>query len=298
MTMRIMISDKQTEELDVLGIRLTNLRSYAHAVDSIVGRIQRAQKTFCVAINPEKIYRAQSDPALRALMDSADVHICDGIGAKMAARVLHGTRVGRITGVQLFFRLMARAEQTGLGVFLLGASAESNKGACKKLCEIHPRLRIVGTQDGYFENDEEVVRRINTSGADMLFVAMGSPRQEEWIVQHRGTIKAPYCMGIGGTLDVVSGRVTWAPKIFRKTGTEWLYRLVTEPRRWKRQLVLPRFALLILKARVLPSRYQRQPAIQHEPIPLAGCEIGSNKCHSGSDGNSCAEGNDVSESIR
>lgn len=245
-----MVSDNKNKNLDLFGVPLTNLKSYSHAVDNIVERIRQSRKTFCIAINPEKIYRSQNDAELMALINSANFHICDGVGAAVAAKILLAKKISRITGVMLFIYLMARAEQEGLKVFLLGASPESNEGACRKLKEMHPGLKVVGRQDGYFDNDSEVIRQINDSRADMLFVAMGSPRQEEWIAQHRDAIDAPYCMGVGGTFDVVSGRVKWAPAIFRKTGTEFLYRLIKEPKRWKRQLVLPKFAFIVLKARV------------------------------------------------
>ena len=108
--------------------------------------------------------------------------------------------------------------------------------------------------DGYFDDDQQVIETINSNGTDMLFVAMGSPKQEYWIAKHEDTIKASFFMGIGGTLDVISGHAKWAPKVFRKTGTEFLYRLIIEPKRWRRQLVLPRFALMILKERLFSSQ--------------------------------------------
>lgn len=244
----------EQSSLGILGVPLTRLDSYAHAVECLVERIHNRQKTFCVAINPEKIWRSQSDESLRQLINLADFHICDGVGAAIAARVLHGERVGRITGVQLFLDLIAAAETHSLKVFLLGASSESNAGACRGLQEDHPRLQIVGNQDGYFQDTDEMVARINATMADMLFVAMGSPRQERWIAENRERINAPLCMGVGGTFDVVSGKSRWAPAIFRRTGTEFLYRLVWEPTRWRRQVVLPLFALRVLVARASPAK--------------------------------------------
>lgn len=244
-----MLMNEELHRFDLLGVPITALESYQHAEDSIVERVRDRQKTFCVAINPEKIYRSQSDSELMNLLNSADFHICDGVGTVIAIRILNGQKIARVTGVQLFYNLMARAEKEGLKVFLLGAKPESNEGTYRKLKKMHPFLQIVGRQDGYFKDDEQVVKQINDSGADMLFVALGSPRQEKWINKHRQQIKASYCMGIGGTLDVVSGNVKWAPKVFRKTGTEFLYRLICEPRRLKRQLVLPKFMLLVLRAK-------------------------------------------------
>lgn len=237
-------------QLDLMGISITMFTSYRDAENRIIERIRSRQKTFCAAINPEKIYRAQTEPALKELLNSADIHLCDGIGAKMAIRILHGKKVVRITGVQLFFNLIARAEAEGLRVFLLGASLTSNEGAFHTLRRMYPTLKIAGRQDGYFKDDSEVIRRINESGTDMLFAAMGSPRQEQWIAEYRDVIEAPFCMGVGGTFDVVSGNARWAPRFFRKTGTEFLYRLICDPRRIKRQIVLPMFAIKVLSAKL------------------------------------------------
>lgn len=239
--------------LDIVGIPVSALESYAHAEDWIVHRVRQGQKTFCVAINPEKIHRAQTDGEFKELINAANFHICDGVGTAIATRLLHGAKIARITGVQLFLNLMSRAEKEGMRVFLLGADSASNEGACSKLEAIHPNLEIAGRQDGYFKDDMEVVQRINDSGADMLFVGMGSPTQESWIAKYRHAIRASLCMGVGGTFDVLSGKVKWAPSIFRKTGTEFLYRLLRDPKRWRRQLVLPQFAWSVLRTRFVTS---------------------------------------------
>lgn len=256
-----------TRQLDILGVRISLFRSYRHAVDMIVERIILGEKTFCIAINPEKIYRAQKDIALRELLNLADLPICDGVGAVLAARLLHRRKIARITGVQLFLHLMQVAEDHKLGVYLLGASAESNAQACLNLLAKHPRLRIVGSGDGYFLDDREMVNQINASDADMLFVAMGSPRQEKWIATHRHEIRAPFCMGIGGTLDVVAGRVAWAPAICRRTGTEFLYRLFKEPRRWRRQSCYPWFVLKVLSSKAAQiAHFPDTPGRRHDEV--------------------------------
>ena len=244
---------KQKQAYDLFGIPLTNIDSYAEAAESIVARVRETRKTFCVAVNPEKIYRAQKDLELKRLINTADFHICDGVGAAIAVKLLYGTSIGRVTGVQLFYNLMAKAASERLSIYLLGASPASNSGAVKALQEKHPELKIAGYRDGYFDDDQEVISSINASGADMLFVAMGSPRQEKWISSYRNQIDAPYCMGVGGTFDVVSGNVKWAPKIFRKTGTEFLYRLVCDPRRLKRQACYPVFMMKVVKARLFKN---------------------------------------------
>ncbi|MBN1512551.1 MAG: WecB/TagA/CpsF family glycosyltransferase [Phycisphaerae bacterium] len=245
-------------DIRILGVALSPLAGPEDALAGIRGNIDAQRKTYAVAVNPEKICAAQNDPRLRDVLNAADLRLCDGIGAALAARLLYGQALPRVTGVSLFFRLVAAAAENGWRIFLLGASKESNDAACRKLTADHPALRIAGHRDGYFEDDSAVIDQINASGADVLFVALGSPRQEFWIAEHRERIEAPFCMGIGGTLDVVSGKAKWAPALFRKTGTEWLYRLIREPRRWRRQLALPRFAWRVLKARLTPTPPSRQ----------------------------------------
>lgn len=235
------------QALPVMGVHITPFSGYQHAVETIKGLISAGTKAFSVAINSEKIYRSQYDKQVKDLLNQAEICICDGIGAALAVRILHGKRIGRITGVSLFFELIRASAENNWKIFLLGASPESNKLACEKLLQDHPGLQIVGRQDGYFRNSAEVIQRINESEADLLFVAMGSPKQEIWITENRGQIDASFCMGVGGTYDVVSGKVKWAPAFFRKTGTEWLYRLLKEPKRWRRQLALPKFVWLLLR---------------------------------------------------
>jgi len=232
--------------VEVLGTPITCFCSYEHVTEFIVQRVRADKKTFCVVINPEKVCFARRDPSFAAIVRQGHIHICDGIGTAIAVRWIAGWRIPRITGVDLFFRLVEAAERERLSVFLLGAKPEVSQCATDVLRKRYPRLQITGARDGYFTDASEVVRQINASGADMLFVALGSPRQEQWLGQHLNAIRVPFCMGIGGSLDVLSGRVRRAPEFFQKTGTEFLYRLVCEPQRWRRQSILPRFAVKVM----------------------------------------------------
>lgn len=233
--------------LPLMGVKVTPFAGYEHAIDVVSTLLTSGKKAFSVAINPEKIYRASYDPQVRNLLNQAEICICDGIGTALAVRVLHGRKMERITGVSLFFALIKAAAQRQWKVFLLGAAPDVNEAAAEKLLEDYPGLKIVGRQDGYFQDSAAVVSAINDAGAQLVFVAMGSPRQEIWITENRDKLNAPFCMGVGGSFDVVCGKVEWAPAFYRKTGTEWLYRLVKEPKRWKRQLALPKFLWLLGK---------------------------------------------------
>jgi len=207
-----------------------------------------------VAINPEKVCYARGDATFHDIVRGATFHICDGSGTAAAVRILWGVSIPRITGIDLFLRLLALAEEEKLGVFLLGTRPETIRLARDALLRMHPRLRCAGCRDGYFRDDESpsIVEEINASKADMLFVALGSPKQERWIARYRSQLEAPFCMGVGGSFDVLSGRVMRAPRVFRSTGTEWLYRLAREPSRWRRQRALFGFALDVLKQRFRP----------------------------------------------
>ena len=181
-----------------MSLQVTPFESYRHACACVEGLIGLGQKAYSVAINPKKIYQACHDRKLAELINSAQICICDGIGAVLAVRVLHGRALTRITGVALFFELVKKAAEKGWKVYLPGASPESNQGACEVLLANNPGLKIVGRHDGYFDDSGKVIKDVNRSGADILFVALGSPKQEQWIAKHREAIDAPFCMGGGG----------------------------------------------------------------------------------------------------
>jgi len=237
--------------IDVMGVSVVPFESYEHAIECIEQMIESGQKSFWVAINPIKIYQSWHKPDLRDILQLMDIGFCDGVGVSVTSRLLRGQSIKRVTGCGLFFRLISLASRKDWGVYMLGASAESNAAARSALQKTYPGLRIVGWQDGYFDDSDKVVENINSSGADLLFVAMGSPRQEQWIQRHRQDIAASFCMGVGGSFDIASGRLRRAPKFFRMTGTEFLFRLMMEPRkRLPMQKVLFAYSLRVIRAKL------------------------------------------------
>ncbi len=233
------------DSIPILGIPVTPFKSYEDAVKSVRDRIHHGHKTICMAVNPDKIYQAKRDPKLKAILDSANIRICDGIGVVFAAWFLNRKRIFRCTGIDLFSKLLRTSIQEEWKVFLLGASPESNEGTYNKIIEQYPNLQIVGRHDGYFKDSEEIIKDINSSGADLLFVAMGSPRQEIWMIENFQRLNISFCMGLGGTFDVISGATKRAPRIFRRTGTEFIYRLLSNPG-WKNKVRLKRGLIRIL----------------------------------------------------
>ncbi|MGI6657063.1 MAG: WecB/TagA/CpsF family glycosyltransferase [Desulfobulbus sp.] len=202
------------------------------------------------ASNPEKNFSVPKDPELYQCYQKADLLLPDGIGVVLAARLLHGVRLQRIPGSEFVFDLCALAEEGGYPLFVYGAREEVNRRSVELLQQRYPRLRIAGRADGYVaEADmEALVERINASGAAILFLALGSPRQERWFATHKDRLTTVRVVqGIGGTLDTIGGTVRRAPEFWCRHNLEWLYRLLAEPRRIKRQKVLPLFALRVCR---------------------------------------------------
>lgn len=197
------------------------------------------------AINPEKIVQAGADPALLEAVRGGALLIPDGSGAVLAARLGGLKGVPRVTGADLMPELCALAAIRGYPVFLFGARAGVAEQAAQALREQLPGLKVAGCHDGYVPPDRQsaLIDHINASGARLLFVALGSPAQELWI--HANLAKLPavsVCQGVGGTFDVLAGRVRRAPVAWRKAYLEWLYRLLREPARIRRMPRLLGFA--------------------------------------------------------
>jgi N-acetylglucosaminyldiphosphoundecaprenol N-acetyl-beta-D-mannosaminyltransferase len=204
------------------------------------------------AVNPEKNYSVPRDSGLHKVFSQADLLIPDGIGVVMAARVLHRVRLKRVPGVELMDEICRLSARKGYRVFMYGAKEEVSSMAVEVLLKRYPSLKIVGRANGYVSQEEMpgLIERINSSGAQVMFLALGSPRQENWFASCRDKLESVrVCQGIGGTLDTIAGTVKRAPKWWCRNSLEWFYRLLCEPSRIRRQKVLPLFAWQVLKAK-------------------------------------------------
>lgn len=224
------------------------------ALDLVADFVEKGERVHTVfASNPEKNFSVPKDRLLYEIFREADMLIPDGIGMVFAARILHKAKISRVPGCELMQKTCAMAAKKGYSVYLYGAREDVSARAAEILAERYPGIRIAGRSNGYVreEDMDGLVEDINASGARILFVALGSPRQEKWVSSFGGKLKnVRVCQGIGGTLDVIAGNVKRAPDMFCKTGIEWLYRLFAEPRRLKRQWVLPVFALRVVLRRL------------------------------------------------
>ena len=202
----------------------------------------------CTA-NPEFVMAAQRDIHFYTILNRADLCAADGIGLLWAARWLGTPLPERITGSDGLPRIAAWAAEEGWRLFLLGAAEGVAARAAEILRARHPRLQIAGVYAGSPAPEEEdaIVERVNASGADVLFVAYGAPRQDKWIARNLPRLKVKVAMGVGGAIDFVAGVQRRAPVGWQRLGLEWLYRLLREPWRWRRMQRLPRFVLAVLR---------------------------------------------------
>lgn len=251
------ISDTHST-VDVLGTRV----DLQHRRDIDVWlRRQLSNGTSCahvVTLNPEYVMTARKDEAFAHALRQSGLVTIDGSGVSVAVRLLgQGSTFERVTGVDLTWMLAEISAATGAGLFLLGASPGVADKAAVELQRASPGVEISGTwAEGSprEEHDAETIRLIADSGADAVLVAYGAPGQIFWIARNLAALSdagVKIVIGIGGALDYVSGHVPWAPPLVRKLGLEWLYRLLREPWRWRRQLALPVFAALVMKEAIL-----------------------------------------------
>lgn len=200
-------------------------------------------------VNPEFVMVAQQDQTFRQILLQADLCVPDGIGLVYASRWLGRALPERVAGSELVYHLAALAAREECSLFLLGAAPGVAEEAAAILRQRYPSLTISGTYAGSPDpaENEAIVRRINDSKAGMLFVAYGAPRQDKWIARNRAALSTVrVAMGVGGSLDFITGRAVRAPRWVQNLGLEWLHRLYREPWRWRRMLALPRFALAVL----------------------------------------------------
>jgi len=229
-----------------LGVHVSPL-TYEGIVTDIKARMDRGDKSTIIAVNPEKVMAAQKDPQVKELINGSTFQIADGVGILLASKLKKGTIKSRVTGVDMMARLLKYAAEDHHPIYMYGAKKEVIEQAAENIRRDNPGIEIAGLTDGYEQDESALIQRINDSKATIIFVALGSPKQELWIRRNMDKLtNVLVFQGVGGSFDVFSGTVKRAPAMFRKTGTEWLYRLISNPKRLKRQLNLPRFLLKIL----------------------------------------------------
>lgn len=230
----------------LLGVNVL-ITDYEQIANEIVGDITKNEKKFIVAINPEKVVKANEDELLTKILNDADYPIPDGRGIVFASKLKGGNIKKRITGIDCMLLLCDKFSKMDTKIFLYGSKQYVVEKTKQRLEEKYPGINIVGISNGYINDNDSLIKKINESNADVLFVALGSPKQEYWIYENMSKLNAKIFQGVGGSFDVISGNVKRAPLWMQKTGLEWLYRLIKQPFRIKIFLIFSKYLSLILK---------------------------------------------------
>jgi UDP-N-acetyl-D-mannosaminouronate:lipid I N-acetyl-D-mannosaminouronosyltransferase len=243
-----MTEKMQPEVVNVGGIDVMAFASMQQLVEFIIPDDGAVFAGSAIAINPEKVMKAQQDPALRQMLNNAELRYADGMGVVKAMQKKLGRPVQRVPGCETWEAIMYRSAARQVPVFLIGAKPEVLAQTKAKLQAAG--VNVVGTQDGYFKDAEALIATVKASGAKIVTVAMGSPKQELFIEQAKQQINDAYFMGVGGTYDVFTGHVKRAPDLWCRLNLEWAYRLIDQPSRIKRQWNLVEYLWLYLRGKL------------------------------------------------
>jgi len=241
-----------SNRIEMMGCHIDNL-SMEETLQTIEGFIRSGKPHQHVVVNVDKLVKASRDPELRRIINECALINVDGMPVVWASRLLGKGLKERVAGVDLFEALMMRSAEKGWRVFLLGAKEDVVSGVKTLYEKKYPGLTVAGYRNGYWKADEEaaVVEQIKEARADLLFVAISSPKKEHFLGRYQAEMKIPFAMGVGGTFDVAVGKVRRAPVWMQKAGLEWFYRFLQEPRRmFKRYFVddMAFFWLLVKEA--------------------------------------------------
>jgi N-acetylglucosaminyldiphosphoundecaprenol N-acetyl-beta-D-mannosaminyltransferase len=241
----------------IAGVRVDNL-SEDETVAAINDLLDDGAPHYICVVNAAKVVAARGDEKLRRALDKADIVTADGMSVVWASRMLAQPLKQRVTGIDLFARLVAHAASRELSVYFFGARDEAVRGVVKRFTTEHPGLRVAGFRNGYFDATESIAiaDAIKQSGADLLFVAMGSPAQEYWISENLARTGVRFALGVGGSFDHLSGLQRRAPQWMQRAGFEWFYRLLREPRRLWRRYLIGNTAFIAL---IIRQAFQRKP---------------------------------------
>ena len=219
------------------------------AVSALEESIANGEQAFVVTANAEIIMMCQQDAEYKKIVSQdAQLVLADGAGAVWAGRHLGYKVPERVAGFDLYCNLLKEAAVKGYQAYFFGGSPGIAEAAKAKSEELYPGVQVVGCRNGYFQEEESqaIIDEINASGADMLFAALGAPKQEKWLVRYRDQLKPKVLMGIGGSFDVFAGKMERAPKWMQDASLEWLFRLYKQPSRFMRMMALPKFVLKVI----------------------------------------------------
>ena len=236
------------DSITLMGCRIDNL-SMEETLDRIGEFIRSGQPHQHVVVNVDKLVKASRDAELRRIINDCALVNVDGMPVVWASRLLGKPLKERVAGIDLFEALMRRASEAGWRVFLLGARKDVVSAVAETYQRRYPGLVVAGWRDGYWQGESEeaaVAEQVRASRADLLFVAISSPKKEQFLGRWQAQMRIPFAMGVGGTFDVAIGRVRRAPAWMQRAGLEWFYRFLQEPRRMFRRYFVEDMAFIWL----------------------------------------------------
>lgn len=242
-------------DIKILGVRINNI-DMDEAMKKIDGFFASDELNYIYTPNPEIVMRAGRDEEFKKIINSASLNLCDGIGLMIASKLKKKPLKSRVTGYDTSIKILELMNEKCLSLFLLGAKPGIAEKAIERINRDYPNIVIAGYNNGYFngshnghascDEEEALIQNINDSKADAIFVGMGAGYQEKFIYYNKDKLKTKLAIANGGVIDVLAGNVKIAPAFIRKIGMEWLYRLIKEPKRFKRQLDIPKFLMKII----------------------------------------------------
>lgn len=235
--------------VDVMGVGFDNVTMH-EALSKAQELLQKPQCSYIVTPNAEMVYEAMNDPSFSRLLNEADLVLPDGAGVVLGSKLLRTPLKEKVAGVDFADGLLDTLIEMNKTLYLLGGKPGVGELAAQNMQNRHPGLSICGIADGYFQDEQQAVDAINQKAPDVLFVCLGSPKQEQFIQAHLQEISASLMIGLGGSLDAFAGTVKRAPAWMIRLNLEWLYRLIKEPKRFKRMLRLPKFLWAVVRRRM------------------------------------------------
>jgi N-acetylglucosaminyldiphosphoundecaprenol N-acetyl-beta-D-mannosaminyltransferase len=233
-------------------VRILKYNIFSDTKQELMNYVEKFEKVNIISGNPEVLYNGLNNPSLFSnFTGDRAVIIPDGIGTVVASKIIGKPVKEKIAGIEVMEEIIKKCEKENKGVYLLGAKDDILQGCIDNLKNKHKNLNIVGSHNGYFDlnNCEEIIEDIQQKKPYALFVAMGSPRQDNFIINNMDKLTCKIFMGVGGSFDVFSGKINRAPKWMISLGLEWLYRVSKEPWRIKRLTSIPKFLLKAIRDR-------------------------------------------------
>lgn len=237
-------------KVDILGVGIDCV-TMRQSVMQVMDFVTHKGTYYVVTPNSEMIENARKDGKLKAALNGADLAIPDGVGILYASKLLNTPLPEKVPGCELCEHVIGELDKIKGSLFLFGGAPSIAEKAAQNIKKAYPNLIIAGTHDGYYEDDRPIVEQIIKAAPDVIFVCLGSPKQEKWMAQHKNVLSDIVMIGAGGTMDILAGSATRAPEFYIKHGLEWLYRFTQEPQRIGRLMKLPLFGFLVIKRRIL-----------------------------------------------